>query len=123
MVKSAITGVLELYYISCKINILNSFICRLCGFPPFYDEDNMALFDKIKKGIFDFPSPSWDNISPDAINIIKNLLVVDPAKRMNPDELLKHHWIQGETTTKKGGDVLKKMREWNSKRKINTQPQ
>jgi serine/threonine protein kinase len=91
----------------------------LCGFPPFYDEDNMALFDKIKKGVYDFPSPSWDNISPDAINIIKALLVVDPSKRMTPDELLKHPWVQGETTTKKGGDVLKKMREWNSKRKIN----
>ena len=42
---------------------------------------------------------------------------------MTPDELLKHPWVNGKTTLKKGGDVLKKMREWkNSQRKINTQP-
>ena len=58
---------------------------RLCGFPPFYDDDNFVLFEKIKKGQYDFPSPSWDNITPDAINIVKSLLVVDPAKRLNPE--------------------------------------
>jgi serine/threonine protein kinase len=60
-------------------------IFRLCGFPPFYDDDNFELFEKIKKGQFDFPSPSWDNISPDAINIVKALLKVDPTERMTPD--------------------------------------
>jgi serine/threonine protein kinase len=55
----------------------------LSGFPPFYDEDNMALFDKIKKGKFDFPSPTWDHISQEAKDIILNLLVVDPSKRMS----------------------------------------
>jgi len=35
----------------------------LCGFPPFYDDDNFVLFEKIKRGEYDFPSPSWDNIS------------------------------------------------------------
>ena len=67
----------------------------MSGFPPFYEDDNFVLFDKIKKGSFDFPSPSWDNISSDVINIIKSLLVVDPSKRMTPDELLKHPWVQG----------------------------
>ena len=36
---------------------------RLCGFPPFYDEDNDKLFLLIKNGIFTFPSPYWDSIS------------------------------------------------------------
>jgi calcium/calmodulin-dependent protein kinase I len=31
----------------------------LCGFPPFYDNDNMKLFEKIKLGKFDFPEQSW----------------------------------------------------------------
>lgn len=35
----------------------------LCGFPPFYDENDEALFDLIKECKFDFPSPYWDNIS------------------------------------------------------------
>mmetsp|Transcript_10848 Transcript_10848/g.17085 ORF Transcript_10848/g.17085 Transcript_10848/m.17085 type:complete len:183 (+) Transcript_10848:241-789(+) len=32
----------------------------LCGYPPFYDESNEVLFDLIKKGKFEFPSPHWD---------------------------------------------------------------
>ena len=35
----------------------------LCGFPPFYDENNTALFATIKSGLFDFPSPYWDPVS------------------------------------------------------------
>ena len=53
----------------------------LCGYPPFYDDDNFILFEKIKKGQFEFPAPNWDHISVEAINIIKSLLVVDPTKR------------------------------------------
>mmetsp|Transcript_3558 Transcript_3558/g.2583 ORF Transcript_3558/g.2583 Transcript_3558/m.2583 type:complete len:163 (+) Transcript_3558:73-561(+) len=56
----------------------------LCGFPPFYDEENNVLFDKIKQGRFDFPSPSWDNISIEAKEIVRGLLVVDPMKRLTP---------------------------------------
>mmetsp|Transcript_23738 Transcript_23738/g.23425 ORF Transcript_23738/g.23425 Transcript_23738/m.23425 type:complete len:84 (+) Transcript_23738:142-393(+) len=42
----------------------------LCGFPPFYDEDEDVLFEKIKSGRYDFPSPSWDNISIEAKEIV-----------------------------------------------------
>ena len=35
----------------------------LCGFPPFYEENNQKLFDMIKKGEFEFPSPYWDDVS------------------------------------------------------------
>ena len=69
----------------------------LCGFPPFYDEDNMILFEKIKHGKYDFPSPVWDQISAEAKDIIKNLLIVDPSKRWNCEQLLRHPWILGET--------------------------
>lgn len=43
----------------------------LCGFPPFYDDNNQQLFALISKGSFDFPSPYWDNISNSAKNLIK----------------------------------------------------
>ncbi len=89
----------------------------LCGFPPFYDDDNFALFEKIKKGQFDFPSPSWDNVSQEAKDIIKLLLKVCPEERLTPEAILDMPWIKGES--KVGTDnVLSKMRDWNSKRKI-----
>jgi hypothetical protein len=40
---------------------------------------------------------------------------------MNAEELLRHPWILGEVVEKKDKDVLKKMKEWNSKRKITNQ--
>jgi serine/threonine protein kinase len=79
----------------------------------------MVLFEKIKKGEYEFPSPAWDNISADAINIIKNLLVVDPKRRMTPDELLRHPWILGEIAHKNDQEVLRNMKEWKSKTKLN----
>jgi hypothetical protein len=54
----------------------------LCGFPPFYDENNAALFAQIKAGAYDFPSPYWDDVSEDARDLVRQLLVVDPAKRL-----------------------------------------
>lgn len=83
MEKNAIIGALEWFYIFCMIFGLYMF--RLCGFPPFYDDDNIALFEKIKKGQYEFPSPSWDHISNEAKEIIMNLLVVDPSKRMTAE--------------------------------------
>jgi len=76
------------------------------------------LFEKIKKGQYDFPSPSWDNISKDAIDIIKKLIVVDSSQRMSPDELLKLPWINGITGKNNDKEILIKMKEWNSKRKL-----
>lgn len=67
----------------------------------------MVLFEKIKKGKFDFPSPVWDNISEEAKDIIRHLLVVDPSKRWTCDELLRHSWILGETSNGKQYKVKK----------------
>jgi calcium/calmodulin-dependent protein kinase I len=67
----------------------------LCGFPPFYDDNNQKLFDLISKGKYDFPSPYWDDISDSAKNLIKQLLVVEPESRLTPDEILSHPWVVG----------------------------
>lgn len=66
---------------------------RLCGFPPFYDENNAALFTSIKSGHFDFPSPYWDSISVSAKDLINKLLVVDAKKRYTAQQVLDHAWI------------------------------
>lgn len=36
---------------------------RLCGYPPFYEETESKLFEKIKDGYYEFESPFWDDIS------------------------------------------------------------
>ena len=37
--------------------------CRLCGYPPFYDENDAKLFEQILKAEYEFDSPYWDDIS------------------------------------------------------------
>lgn len=51
------------------------------------------LIEMIKKGKFSFASDEWSNVSVDAKNLIRKLLVVDPSKRLVPCAALKHRWL------------------------------
>ena len=42
---------------------------------------------------FQYPSPEWDTVTPEAKNLINQMLTVNPAKRIRSDEALKHPWI------------------------------
>mmetsp|Transcript_21543 Transcript_21543/g.54291 ORF Transcript_21543/g.54291 Transcript_21543/m.54291 type:complete len:358 (-) Transcript_21543:83-1156(-) len=66
----------------------------LCGFPPFYSDNVPELFGKIMKVEFDFDYEEWEDISDDAKNLIKKLLVKNPKKRLTAEEVLKHSWLQ-----------------------------
>jgi calcium/calmodulin-dependent protein kinase I len=86
----------------------------LCGFPPFYDEDNDKLFDMINKGKFEFPSPYWDEISDFAKDLIKKLLAVDPKKRLRADDILNHTWMIGDVTPRKNlPSLASKIKQYN----------
>ncbi|XP_029346738.1 calcium/calmodulin-dependent protein kinase type II delta chain isoform X9 [Acyrthosiphon pisum] len=65
----------------------------LVGYPPFWDEDQHRLYAQIKAGAYDYPSPEWDTVTPDAKNLINQMLTVNPAKRVTADAALKHPWI------------------------------
>lgn len=69
----------------------------LCGYPPFYEETESKLFEKIKDGSYEFESPFWDDISKSAKDFINCLLEKDPKKRFNCESALKHPWIAGNT--------------------------
>ncbi|XP_064603278.1 calcium/calmodulin-dependent protein kinase type II delta chain-like isoform X12 [Liolophura sinensis] len=65
----------------------------LVGYPPFWDEDQHRLYAQIKAGAYDYPSPEWDTVTPDAKNLINSMLTVNPAKRITASEALRHPWI------------------------------
>jgi len=65
----------------------------LCGFPPFYEEELPALFEQILKARYDFPSPWWDPISPEAKTLVRKMLTVDPKKRITASEAKTNTWI------------------------------
>ena len=65
----------------------------LCGFPPFYANNDAQLYAKIKACKYSFIKPHWDPISESAKDFIRRMLVVDPKQRASIDELLKHPWL------------------------------
>uniref|UniRef100_A0A673M204 Calcium/calmodulin-dependent protein kinase type 1-like n=1 Tax=Sinocyclocheilus rhinocerous TaxID=307959 RepID=A0A673M204_9TELE len=67
----------------------------LCGYPPFYDDNDTQLYKLIIKAEYEFDSPYWDDISDSAKDFIVHLLQKDPAKRFNCDQALQHPWISG----------------------------
>eukprot|EP00042_Codosiga_hollandica_P028233 m.146959 g.146959 ORF g.146959 m.146959 type:complete len:356 (-) comp52719_c0_seq2:108-1175(-) len=68
----------------------------LCGYPPFYDENDAVLFEMIMKGKFDFDDRYWHEVSADAKDIIRRILVVNPTNRFTTQQILAHPWITGQ---------------------------
>ncbi|XP_047431227.1 calcium/calmodulin-dependent protein kinase type 1D [Mugil cephalus] len=69
----------------------------LCGYPPFYDENDSKLFEQILKADYEFDTPYWDDISDSAKDFIGSLMEKDPAKRFTCEQALRHPWIAGDT--------------------------
>ena len=65
----------------------------LCGYPPFYGDNDREIFRRVSAGKFNFPSPEWDHISDGAKAFCKALLSLDPAERPGAAEALRHPWI------------------------------
>uniref|UniRef100_A0A8C1XR88 non-specific serine/threonine protein kinase n=1 Tax=Cyprinus carpio TaxID=7962 RepID=A0A8C1XR88_CYPCA len=69
----------------------------LCGYPPFYDENDAKLFEQILKAEYEFDSPYWDDISDSAKDFISHLMEKDPSLRYTCEQALQHPWISGDT--------------------------
>uniref|UniRef100_A0A672QZU9 Calcium/calmodulin-dependent protein kinase type 1D-like n=1 Tax=Sinocyclocheilus grahami TaxID=75366 RepID=A0A672QZU9_SINGR len=69
----------------------------LCGYPPFYDENDSKLFEQILKADYEFDAPYWDDISDSAKDFISCLMEKDPSKRYTCEQALRHPWIAGDT--------------------------
>lgn len=64
----------------------------LCGYPPFYDENDANLFAQIIRGDYEFDSPYWDEISDSAKDFISHLMCCNPEQRYTCDQALTHPW-------------------------------
>ncbi|XP_023302615.2 homeobox protein 2 [Lucilia cuprina] len=81
----------------------------LCGYPPFSgncEQDcgwnrgencrtcQELLFESIQEGHFCFPEPEWDDISEEAKDLIRGLLIKEAPKRLSAEAVLNHPWIK-----------------------------
>jgi len=57
---------------------------------PFNGEDDQEVFENIKKGTYSMNIPEFDNVSPEACDLIKRLLILDPEKRINLIDVFDH---------------------------------
>lgn len=73
----------------------------------------------IKTCNYEFPSPFWDDVSEQAKDLIRSILVIDPKKRLTAEQILMHPWIYGDKTPIQSLDNVKEnMRQYNIKRKF-----
>ncbi|GIY40704.1 hypothetical protein CDAR_37831 [Caerostris darwini] len=93
----------------------------LVGYPPFWDEDQHRLYAQIKAGAYDYPSPEWDTVTPEAKNLINSMLTVNPAKRITASEALKHPWIcqrERVASTLHRQETVDCLKKFNARRKL-----
>uniref|UniRef100_A0A3B4CSL7 calcium/calmodulin-dependent protein kinase n=1 Tax=Pygocentrus nattereri TaxID=42514 RepID=A0A3B4CSL7_PYGNA len=93
----------------------------LVGYPPFWDEDQHRLYQQIKAGAYDFPSPEWDTVTPEAKDLINKMLTINPAKRITAAEALKHPWICQRSTVASmmhRQETVECLKKFNARRKL-----
>ncbi|XP_053682220.1 probable serine/threonine-protein kinase pXi [Sabethes cyaneus] len=81
----------------------------LCGYPPFSgncEQDcgwnrgencrtcQELLFESIQEGRFSFPENEWVDVSEEAKDLIRGLLVKEAPKRLSAGAVLNHPWIK-----------------------------
>lgn len=66
----------------------------MSGYLPFQGENRNEVFSKIQNGKFHFKHQEFEVASPEVIDLIKKLLIVDPKKRLTAGEALKHPWFK-----------------------------
>ncbi|CAO2586230.1 Serine/threonine-protein kinase D1, partial [Lemmus lemmus] len=64
----------------------------LSGTFPFNEDED--IHDQIQNAGFMYPPNPWKEISPEAIDLINNLLQVKMRKRYSVDKTLSHPWLQ-----------------------------
>lgn len=95
------------------------FYILLCGYPPFAEDTQRQLFEKIKRCEYEFEPEDWSHVSKGAIEFIRAILVADPKKRLTCEQMLKHPWL----ASKEAGHTnlvgtKAKLKSFNARRKL-----
>ena len=64
----------------------------LSGYPPFYGENDLEVFEKVINYQFDYEDEVWPTVSDEAKDLI-NRLLTPSHHRLTAKEVLNHPWI------------------------------
>ncbi|XP_013397255.1 calcium/calmodulin-dependent protein kinase type IV-like [Lingula anatina] len=90
----------------------------LCGYEPFYCDNEKEMYKKIIKGDYMFDAPWWDDVSENAKDLVRQLLKVDPAERLTSSQALEHPWLKGACKSQHMEEAQCKLKQFNAKRKL-----
>ncbi|KAK8791025.1 hypothetical protein WA158_005656 [Blastocystis sp. Blastoise] len=93
----------------------------LCGYPPFPTDNDATLYRRTMRGEYSFSTTEWENVSQDAKDFVKALLVVDPEHRATAKQACAMRWMRYESQSTMHMDGAMRMLEnFNTKRRRNT---
>ncbi|XP_041997812.1 CDPK-related kinase 1-like [Salvia splendens] len=78
----------------------------LCGSRPFWARTESGIFHAVLKADPSFEEDPWPNLSPDAIDFVKQLLNKDYRKRLTAAQALSHPWLAGHHDVKIPLDMI-----------------
>jgi len=93
----------------------------LVGYPPFWNEDTKLLYEAIKRGEYNFPSPEWDSVSREVKQLIDSMLELDPTKRITAGSALRHPWVSNRDKVAQAvhrQETVDCIRKFNARRKM-----
>ena len=66
----------------------------LCGYPPFNGNTNEEIYNSIKNSQPYFHGEDWKDITPEAIDLLQNMLNKKPNKRFSAEKCVNHKWFK-----------------------------
>ena len=105
----------DMWSVGCIVYLL------LSGNLPFLGRSQKELFQKIIAGRYEFTGDIWNEISDDAKDLIKKLLILDPDERLSAKKALLHPWLKAPTDRLSRTNLLntsQKLKVFNAKMKL-----
>jgi len=93
----------------------------LGGYSPFQNADRDKQFDNIKNGRYTFEERYWGTVTELAKDLLRQLLCVDPARRLSAAAAREHPWVTADVRALRRSTLDRSivlLREFNAARKF-----
>lgn len=93
----------------------------LCGRFPFWGKTDIEYMKSLSHGPC-MVGDGWSEVSDEGKSFLKDLLVLDPKRRLTADQALSHPWVMGETAASEEGGLQKRLSSVNGLAKLMSRP-
>lgn len=73
----------------------------LCGYPPFYSDNEEEMFMLIRRARFVFEGAAWQEVSEEAKELIRKMCKYEPDQRICPRAVDSEHWVNNPPTNQR----------------------